>query len=258
MTYRILFCGDVVGKPGRQALREALPSLILTHKPLFVGVNGENSAGGVGITPDIAEEFYKLGVDFITLGNHAFNKREISGYLDSGKPIVRPYNMPAGTPGKGIKTIAKDGITLGFANICGRVFLEGYDNPFAAADEVVELANTPHLFIDFHGEATSEKVAMSYHLDGRATAVVGTHTHVQTADARILEGGTAAITDVGMTGPNHSVIGMDREIVLQKFRTSIPQRFEVANYPATICGVILDVHNNTGLAESIEAFQFPT
>lgn len=258
MTYRILFCGDVVGKSGRSALQAGLPGLIHDYRPLFTIVNGENAAGGVGLTPDIAEEFYKLGVDAITLGNHAFNKREIIPYLGTNKPIVRPINMPKSTPGKGVVTVVKDGVSLAVANLCGRVYMDGYDDPFEAAEDIVELAGDAHLFVDFHGEATSEKVAMAFHLDGRACAVVGTHTHVQTADERILEGGTAAITDVGMTGPVDSVIGMDKEIILRKFRTSLPQKFEVSTNPGRISGIIVDIDRQTGLATHIERIQFST
>ena len=240
------------------ALQYGLPSLQEAHKPLFTIVNGENAAGGVGITPEIANEIFALNVDAITLGNHAFNKREISPYLDTGKPIVRPYNMPASTPGKGITTLVKGGVTLHVVNLCGRVFLEGYDDPFAAMDIICESLPPGHLFVDFHGEATSEKVAMGYYLDGRATAVVGTHTHVQTADERILAEGTAAITDVGMTGPEDSVIGMDKEIILRKFRTSMPQKFMVSENPGVISGIILDVNKDTGRAISIDRIRFRT
>lgn len=252
MTYRILFLGDVVGKPGREALRLGLPALTERHAPLFVVVNGENAAGGVGITPAIAEEFFSQGVDAITLGNHAFNKREIYPYLDGDRPIVRPVNLPKAAPGRGWVAIEKEGVRLAVANVCGRVFLDGYDDPFAAVDQIVEDAATPHLLVDFHAEATSEKIAISMHLDGRATAVLGTHTHVTTADERVLPGGTAAITDVGMTGPLPSVLGMDPNVILKRFLTSLPQRFEVADKPGVISGVVLDVERVTGRARSIE------
>lgn len=254
-AYRILFLGDVVGKPGRAIVREGLPSLIDTYKPLFVVINGENSAGGVGITPDIAEELFQAGAHAITLGNHAFNKREIGAYLETGKPIVRPSNMPPGTPGRGLVEVEQGGIRLAVMNICGRVFMDPYDDPFREANRLLEGLETPHRLVDFHAEATSEKLAMGYHLDGRVTAVLGTHTHVATADERILPGGTAAITDVGMTGPVDSVLGMDKEIILSRFRTSMPQRFEVANGPGVICGVVIDV-NETGRATSIERVKF--
>lgn len=254
--YRLLFLGDVVGKPGRAIVREGLPSLIATHEPLFVIVNGENAAGGVGITSDIAEEIFKAGADAITLGNHAFNKREISAYLETDKPIVRPSNMPPGTPGRGLIEIEREGIRLAVMNLCGRVFMEPYDDPFREADRLLAGLTTPHRLIDFHAEATSEKIAMAYHVEGRATAILGTHTHVQTADERILPGGTATISDVGMTGPPDSVLGMDKEIILSRFRTSMPQRFEVANGPGVICGVLVDVQKESGRATKIERFRF--
>jgi metallophosphoesterase (TIGR00282 family) len=255
-AYTILFLGDVVGRPGRTAVKEGLPSLQDTHKPLFTIINGENSAGGVGITPDIAEELFRQGADAITLGNHAFNKREAYGYLDSGKPIVRPSNMPEGVPGRGMVTVSKDGIDLAVMNACGRVYMDSYDDPFASVDGFFESLATPHRFLDFHAEATSEKIAMGWHCNGRATAVVGTHTHVQTADERILPGGTAYISDVGMCGPVDSVLGMDKEIILQRFRTTLPIRFEVQNTPGVICGVVIRVERETGRATSIERLKF--
>jgi hypothetical protein len=254
--YTILFLGDIVGKPGRQAVKEGLPSLLDHFQPLFTIVNGENSAGGVGITPDIAEELFSQSVDAITLGNHAFNKREIASYLESKKPIVRPTNMPVGTPGRGYIEVEKGGVTLGVANVCGRIYMDSYDDPFAAVDQIWHQSKTPHRFLDFHAEATSEKIAMGWHCEGRATAVVGTHTHVTTADECILPGGTAYITDVGMCGPVRSVLGMNREIILQRFRTTLPQRFEVANEPGVMNGVAIRVERDTGRALAIERVRF--
>jgi 2',3'-cyclic-nucleotide 2'-phosphodiesterase len=254
--YTILFLGDVVGKPGRVAIREGLPSLQDQFQPLFTVINGENSAGGVGITPEIAEELFKQHTDAITLGNHAFNKREISDYLETGKPIVRPSNMPASVPGRGLAMVEKEGITLAVMNLCGRVYMESYDDPFAETDRLLSGLETPHRFLDFHAEATSEKIAMGWHCSGRVTAVVGTHTHVQTADETVLPGGTAYITDVGMCGPVRSVLGMDREVILKRFRTTLPQRFEVANEPGVICGVAISVEKDTGRAVGIERIRF--
>ena len=254
--YNILFLGDVVGRPGRTAVQQGLPSLIDTHRPLFTIVNGENSAGGVGITPDIAEEIYKAGADAITLGNHAFNKRDICPFLDTKRPIVRPSNMPKGVPGRGLCTVEKEGIRLAVMNLCGRVYMENYDDPFAEFDRLMGTIDTNHVFLDFHAEATSEKIAMGYHAEGRATAVVGTHTHVTTADETILDGGTAYITDVGMCGPVRSVLGMDREIILEKFRTTLPQRFQDANEPGVISGVVIRVERDTGRATSIARIRF--
>lgn len=255
-SYRILFIGDIVGRPGRVALREGLPSLRDTYDPLFIVANGENSAGGVGITPDIAEELFSFGIDAITLGNHAFQKRDVLDYLNSNRPLVRPANMPSGVPGRGTATLDKAGVKLLVANICGRVFMDGYDDPFAKADDIAQSKNSAHLFVDFHAEATSEKIAMGYHLDGRATAVVGTHTHVQTADERVLPGGTATITDVGMTGPPNGVLGMDKDLILKRFRTSMPIRFDVANEAGVICAVSINVEYNTGRATSIQRIRF--
>lgn len=237
-------------------MREGLPHLLETHQPLFTVVNGENSAGGVGITPEIAEELFARGANAITLGNHAFNKKEINEYLETDKPIVRPANMPKTTPGKGLVVVEKDGVKLAVMNVCGRVYMESYDDPFACVDGLLAQLETPHRLLDFHAEATSEKIAMGWHCDGRTTAVIGTHTHVQTADETVLPGGTAYISDVGMTGPVRSVLGMDREIILKRFRTTMPQRFEVANEPGVICGALVSVERDTGRAVGIERIRY--
>lgn len=256
--YRILFLGDIVGRPGRDAVRECLPSLAASLAPDFVIANGENSAGGVGITPDIAEELWNQGVHAITLGNHAFNKREVYPYLDLDKPIIRPANIPDSAPGRGWAVVERGGIRLAVMNICGRVFLDGYDDPFACFDRLIEQVGTPHVLLDFHAEATSEKIAMGYHADGRASAVVGTHTHVTTADECVLPGGTAYITDVGMCGPVGSVLGMDRDVILSRFRTTLPAKFEVARAPGVISGVLIGVERDTGRAVGIERIAFST
>lgn len=250
--YTILFLGDVVGKPGRDAVRAFLPGLLDQHKPLFTIINGENSAGGVGITPPIAEEFFEWGADAITLGNHWFNKRDIEDYLGSKKPIVRPGNLPPSVPGRGVCFVEKDKIKLAVVNLLGRVYMDPADDPFRWIDERLPDLGSPHVFIDFHAEATSEKIAFGWHVDGRVTAVVGTHTHVQTADERILPGGTAYLTDSGMCGPADSVLGMDLEVILRRFRTGMPQRFEVARGPSVICGVAVSVNKETGRAAAIE------
>lgn len=256
LSYRILFCGDVVGKPGRLALKQGLPSLHESYRPLFTVVNGENAAGGVGITPDIAEEIFRLGVDAITLGNHTFNKREIMPYLNARPAIVRPGNMPPTVPGRGLCVVEKEGVQLAVLNLCGRVFMDMFDDPFREIEAMLGSLDTPHRLLDFHAEATSEKIAMGYHVDGRVTALLGTHTHVPTADECILPGGTAYISDVGMSGPVRSVLGMDRHIILERFRTGLPQRFEVANEPGVICGVVIDVQRETGRATGIRRFRF--
>lgn len=251
-TYRILFLGDIVGRPGRDAIASQLDHLIAQYQPTFVIVNGENSAAGIGITPSIADDLFSQGVDAITLGNHAFNKREIFGYLDEGRKIVRPGNMPAGVPGKGHCILERKGISLAVVNLCGRVFMDSYDDPFRHIDALLPQLGTNHVFIDFHAEATSEKAAFGFHVDGRVTAVVGTHTHVQTADECVLERGTAFISDVGMCGPWPSVIGMDKDIVLRKFLTGMPARFEVAEARSVICGVTIDVQVSSGRANAIQ------
>lgn len=251
--YTILFLGDIVGKPGRQAVLSKLPSLVNQYHPTFIIVNGENSAAGVGINPDIAEELFKAGVHAITLGNHAYNKREIYPYLNTDKPIVRPANLPPAAPGRGVTVIEQAGIRLAVVNLCGRVFLDGYDDPFREIDRILaELEPGIQVFLDFHGEATSEKIAMGYHVDGRCVACVGTHTHVQTADETVLPGGTAYITDVGMCGPIPSVLGMSKDIILTRFRTGMPTRFEVADEPGVICGVVIGVSKDTGRANAIQ------
>jgi 2',3'-cyclic-nucleotide 2'-phosphodiesterase len=251
-AYSILFLGDVVGEPGRNAVREWLPRLQERHQPLFTIVNGENAAGGVGITPKLADFLLAQGADALTLGNHAFHKRDILPYL-AGHPIVRPLNLPASTPGRGSLQLEKQGIVLTVANLCGRVGMEPmYDDPFAAFDRLAESVPSPHLLLDFHAEATSEKVAMGYHADGRATAVLGTHTHVTTADERVLPKGTAHISDVGMCGPANSVLGMDRELILRRFRTGLSEKFEVGSENGVISGVLLRVGKDTGRAQAIE------
>jgi metallophosphoesterase (TIGR00282 family) len=251
-TYRLLFIGDVVGRPGREALAKGLRKLQAELEPLFTVVNGENAAAGVGITPELANEIFALNVDAITLGNHAFHKREILPYLDGPRPIVRPANVPPACPGRGVARIRKGGIDLAVINLCGRVYMESYDDPFRAVDALLAEIDTAHILLDFHAEATSEKIAMAYHLSGRVSAVVGTHTHVTTADERILPEGTAAITDVGMTGPAESVLGMDRDLILRRFRTGLPERFEVAKTAGVISGVVIDVEMLTGKAHAIE------
>lgn len=255
-TYTILFLGDVVGEPGRTVVQKALPSILETHGPLFTIINGENSAGGVGITPKIADGFFAWGADAITLGNHAFNKREIIPYLDSGKAIVRPLNMPKAVPGKGALCLEKQGIKLWVINACGRVFLDAYDDPFAALENLEPQLDSAHRFLDFHAEATSEKIAMGYNLAAKYSAVVGTHTHVTTADEQILEGGTAYITDVGMCGPVRSVLGMNKDVILNRFRTSLSDKFVVADEPGVLSGVVIDVERKTGRAKSIQRIRY--
>lgn len=248
---RILFLGDLVGKVGRRIVRNAFETLRTEFRPDFVICNGENAAAGVGITSAIAKELLDLGFDAITLGNHAFQKREITEFLESETRIIRPANFPKGTPGRGWTTIQKDGLRLSIANFCGRVFMSEYEDPFRSADTFIESCETPYRLIDFHAEATSEKRAFAEYVDGRVSVVLGTHTHVQTADEQILKHGTAFLTDVGMCGPEDSIIGMDKEVILRRFLTLMPERFEVADGLGVISGVVVDV-KDTGAAECIQ------
>jgi hypothetical protein len=224
---RILFCGDLVGSAGRRALLRLLPELRERHDPTFVVVNGENVAGGFGITPKLADDLFAAGVDVITLGNHVYRHREIYPYLDSEPRILRPANYLRGQPGHGHTIATRDGVRLAVINLSGNVFMNAGRSAFAEADALVaELrAKADHILVDMHAEATSEKVAMGWHLDGRVTAVLGTHTHVPTADARVLPGGTAYVTDVGMTGARGGVLGVKRELALEALVSQMPVRF---------------------------------
>ncbi|HWI22733.1 MAG TPA: TIGR00282 family metallophosphoesterase [Baekduia sp.] len=238
----ILFVGDVVGGLGRRALLGTLPALRERHEPDFVVVNGENAAGGLGITPSIADEFFAAGVDAITLGNHAYKRREIYDYLDGDRPIVRPANYLAVQPGRGACVVEKDGVKLGVVNLSGNVFLQAGRPMIPTADtEVDKLVDqgVDHILVDVHAEATSEKVALGWHLDGRVTSVVGTHTHIPTADARVLPGGTAYVTDVGMTGPRGGVIGVKKEQAIESMRTQMSVRFETADQDPWVNAVLI-------------------
>ena len=252
---RLLFIGDIVGKPGRDLVRRGLPALVAHHRIDLVIANGENAAAGFGITPDLAEDLLAWGVHVITGGNHSWDKREIYPYMAQQPRLLRPANFPAGTPGNGRITVkTANGVPVTVINVMGRVFMTALDDPFAGVnDELDAIGDEARIvFVDFHAEATSEKVAMGWHLDGRVTAVVGTHTHVPTADARVLPGGTAYITDVGMTGPHDSVIGVDRHAVVQRFLTALPQRFETARENPRLNAVIVDADEQTGRALAIE------
>ncbi|MEJ7717345.1 MAG: TIGR00282 family metallophosphoesterase [Thermoleophilaceae bacterium] len=251
---KLLFVGDVVGSPGRRALEELLPGLREHHAPDFVVVNGENSAGGLGITPKIARRWLDSGdVDAITLGNHAFKHKEVYEYLDLEERIVRPANYPASNPGRGFTVVASDGLRLGVVNLSGIVFLDAAHEPFSHVDGILSSLRdrVDFVLVDFHAEATSEKVAMGWHLDGRVTACVGTHTHVPTADARVLPGGTAYITDVGMTGPHGGVIGARKELALERFRTHMPVRLDTSDEDVRLNAVLVEAGDD-GRAVSIE------
>jgi len=256
---RILFVGDIVGRSGRALVCERLPNLIRDWKLDLVVANGENAAGGFGITETIYRELIDVGIDAITLGNHAWDQKEALVFIERAPRLIRPINYPPGTPGRGAALIdAKNGARVLIVNAMARVFMDPLDDPFAAIDR--ELAACPlgrgadAVVVDFHGEATSEKQAMGFFCDGRATLMVGTHTHVPTADLRILSGGTAYITDVGMTGDFDSIIGMAKEEPLQRFLRRISSaRFEPASGPATLCGLSLETDPGTGLGSRIAA-----
>ncbi len=251
----ILFIGDIVGRPGRTCVKELLPALRRRETVDFVIANGENAAGGLGITPKLIEELVEFGVDAITLGNHTWKQKELAGELDNFPQVVRPANYPEGVPGRGSALIERgDGPEVGIVNLVGRVYLDPSECPFVrACKELDELRkHTRILIVDFHAEATSEKIAMGWHLDGRCSAVIGTHTHVQTADERVLPEGTAYITDAGMTGPVDSVLGVDRGPVIDRFLTGMPHELRVAKGYAMLCGVIVDIDEHSGRAKDIE------
>jgi metallophosphoesterase (TIGR00282 family) len=255
---KILFIGDVVAEPGRRALATILPQLQEEHEPDFVVVNGENAAGGMGITPATADEIFALGVDVITLGNHTYRHKEVYPYLDGGKPIIRCANQHHSNPGKGWVVVEKGVLRLGVMNLIGQMGLDNDGNPFDKADQIYrEMSGDADLvLVDFHAEMTSEKVAMGWHMDGRATAVVGTHTHVPTADARVLPGGTAYCTDVGMTGSRAGVIGVVKEAILIKMRTGMPQRFDSATGDEHLMGVLIEA-DREGTATSVTQLIIP-
>jgi hypothetical protein len=252
---RLLFVGDIVGRPGRRALNRLLRGIVDERSVDIVVANCENAAGGVGVTPRIADELLAEGIDVLTGGNHTWNRREVYPYLDSSERIVRPANYPPGAPGRGATVVeTRDGVPVGVVNLEGRVFMRQIDCPFRIGRELVDglLETTPIVIVDFHAEATSEKLALGWYLAGRASAVIGTHTHIQTADERILEGHTAYITDAGMTGPWRSVIGVRTELSVARFVTGLPQRFETADGPAVLSGLLIDIDATTGAARAVD------
>jgi len=253
----ILFVGDVVGGLGRRTLLDCLPVLRERHHPTFVVVNAENAAGGLGITPKIADELFSAGVDAITLGNHTYHRREIYPYLENQTRIVRPANYLRSQPGRGVCVVERDGIRLGVVNLSGNLYLRAGRSAFTEVEVALgELGAVDHILVDMHAEATSEKIAMGWHLDGRVTAVVGTHTHVPTADARVLPNGTAYITDVGMTGPRGGVIGVKREQAIESLLTQMPTRFETSTEDPWLMGVLIRCPQPMR-AESIEQLLMP-
>jgi 2',3'-cyclic-nucleotide 2'-phosphodiesterase len=255
---KLLFVGDVVGGIGRRTLAALLPGLRERHEPDFVVVNGENAAGGVGITERTAHELLDMGVDAITLGNHAYRHRDVYPFLDRDERVVRPANYPRGSPGRGATVVANGELRLGIVNVSGLLYLDAVRSPFAEVDaalaELREKAD--FVLVDVHAEATSEKVALGWHLDGRVTACVGTHTHVPTADARVLPGGTAYVTDVGMTGPRGGVIGVKREQAIERFLTLTQVRFETSNDDPWLNAVLVEAQDD-GRATSIEPVLLP-
>ena len=256
---RLLFIGDIVGKPGRDLLRQGLRAIVEDHEIDVVIANAENAAGGFGITREIGDQILDMGVDVLTSGNHIWDKKDALDYIGTEPRLLRPANYPAGVPGNGSYiSRTRDGRSLGVLNLMGRVFMLNIDDPFSIALREIERLRerTRIIFVDFHAEATSEKLAMGWHLDGKVTAVVGTHTHVQTADERILPKGTAYLTDAGMTGPHDSIIGVEVEAALGRFLTALPAKFETATANPRLNAVIIEADDKTGRAIDIERLQY--
>lgn len=246
---KVLFIGDIVGNPGRKILKRKISEVREKHDHDYCIANGENAAGGSGLTYKVSDEIFKSGVDVITMGNHTWAKNDILNFIDNSAGLVRPANYSAILPGKGHAVIEKSGkCPLGVLNLLGRVYMDPVDSPFTKADNEIEYLKdlTKIIIVDMHAEATSEKAAMAWYLDGRVSAVIGTHTHVQTADERILDRGTAFITDAGMTGPYEGILGVDREIILRKFLEPMPVRFDLASGISQFNGVLLDICEKTG------------
>ncbi len=263
---RILFVGDVFGSPGRRIVREHLPHVLSERAVDLLVINAENSAGGFGLTPAISDELFDLGAHVLTTGNHIWDKREIVDYLKSVPPgttgpdstvrarrILRPANYPAGTPGYGVfEGVLPGGEAYAVLNLQGRVFMQSNDDPFRTADTLLSAVRAKVILVDFHAEATSEKIALGWYLDGRVTAVLGTHTHVPTADEQVLPNGTAYQTDVGMSGPYDGVIGVQKEQVLQRFLSGMPGKFEAARGDARMCAALIECDAASGRASSIQ------
>lgn len=252
---KILFIGDIVGSPGREMVETYLPKLKEKYRPQLTIVNGENAAAGKGITEKIYKELLQSGVQAITMGNHTWNKKEIMDFIDDAPNLLRPANFPENNPGKGLRFIKVNQTEVAIINLQGRTFLDPHDNPFEKADELIQEAKkrTNLIFIDFHAEVTSEKQAFGWYVDGRVSAVVGTHTHTQTADERILPGGTAYLTDAGMTGPYDGILGVEREAVINRFLTNMPVRFEVdKNGRDQLNGCVITIDDQTGKAQEIK------
>jgi 2',3'-cyclic-nucleotide 2'-phosphodiesterase len=256
----ILFIGDIFGRPGRNIVKDRLSGLVKNNAIDLVIANGENSAGGFGITGALAEDLFELGIDVITTGNHIWDKREIIDYFQTadGNPhsparrLLRPANYAADMPGWGVYEGRKNDVQYAVINLQGRVFMAANDDPFRVADKLLKEIKANVIFVDLHAETTSEKLAMGWYLDGRVTALVGTHTHIPTADERVMPAGTAYITDVGMTGPYDSVIGVQKELIIARFLNNMPARFEAATGDVRLCAVVIDCDETTGRARKIE------
>ncbi len=256
----ILFIGDIFGRPGRNIVKDRLPGLVKDHAIDLVIANGENSAGGFGITGALAEDLFELGIDVITSGNHIWDKREIIDYFHTAdgnqhspaRRLLRPANYPPGMPGWGVYDGRKNDVPYAVINLQGRVFMAANDDPFRVADQLLKEIKAKIIFVDLHAETTSEKLALGWYLDGRVSALVGTHTHIPTADERVMPGGTAYITDVGMTGPYDSVIGVQKEMIIARFLNNMPARFEAATGDVRLCAVVVDCDEQTGHARRIE------
>ncbi len=252
--------GDIVGRPGRTIVRDKLSFLRKKHEVNFIIANAENAAGGNGITEKIAQELFISGIDFLTMGNHVWDNKDVFNFIDTEDRMTRPANYPA-SPGKGYQIVqVGTGPMIGILNISGRIFMLPLDCPFKTADTIIQKISsiTKVIIVDFHAEATSEKIAMGWYLDGRVSLVAGTHTHVQTADEKVLTNGTAYITDIGMTGPSNSVLGIEKDRVINKFITQRPVRFEVAKGPAEINGILVDIDESTGRALKIQRIREST
>jgi len=254
---KVLFIGDIVGKPGRQAVAALLPGLRKRYGITLTIANAENAAGGFGITPSVGEELFGLGINLLTSGNHVWDKKEVEPYLATERRLLRPANYPEEAPGSGVALWEGGGCRVGVVNLQGRVFMPTIDCPFRVGEQKIALLKqaTDLIIVDFHAEATSEKQAFARYMDGRVSAVIGTHTHVQTADEQILPAGTAYISDVGMTGAADSVIGMDSSDVIRRFLTQMPTKFQVAKGTPTLSAVILDLDEETGRAKAIIRLQ---
>jgi 2',3'-cyclic-nucleotide 2'-phosphodiesterase len=257
---RILFIGDIFGRPGRTIVKDRLPALVKDQAIDLVIANGENAAAGFGITPALAEELFEMGIDVLTTGNHVWDKREIVDYFQMAdgnqhsmvRRLLRPANYPSDMPGWGVYEGREKEVPYAVINLQGRIFMAANDDPFRIADQLLKQIKAKVILVDFHAEATSEKISMGWYLDGRCTALIGTHTHVPTADERVLPGGTAYITDVGMTGPYESVIGVKKELVVARFLNNMPVRFEPATGDVRLCAVVVDSDDATGRARRIE------